>query len=79
MLVEWLLFVGCWLVVGFPRMVFRELFSEKRSVSPCVWCMCDRRLLSLFKLLILISRPSPSLAAVDINGVYYGVITRAAE
>ena len=35
-----LLVVGCWLVVGFRRMVFRELFSEKRMASRFLVLMC---------------------------------------
>ena len=60
--------------IGIGISLFGELFSAncfpRRGVG-----VCDRRLLSLVILDILASRPSPSLAAVDINGVYCVVIT----
>jgi len=47
----------------------RIVLGERVVLAVVIVGVCDRRLLSLVKLLILASRPSPSLAAVDINGV----------
>ena len=67
--------------VGIGIALFGELFSANCFPRRGVSCRSDsgsvcRRLLSLVILDILASRPSPSLAAVDIHGVYCVVITR---
>ena len=59
----------CLIVIGIGISLFGELFSKKRSVGRSDSGSVCRRLLSLVILDILASRPSPTLAAVDIHGV----------
>ena len=70
------------MVIGIGISLFGELFSANYFPRRGVSCRNDsrgvcRRLPSLVILDILASRPSPTLAAVDIHGVYCGVITSA--